>query len=123
MNFQKIVLTIAIIVLIIMLVVIGVTLSKSVNSETWPPIVGACPDYWVDLSGNGEACYNIKSLGTCNLPSSDQKNTMNFNSDPFTSDNGNCSKYRWANGCKVTWDGVSYGVPNPCNTSTDDSSS
>jgi hypothetical protein len=118
MNFQKIVLTVATVILIVLLVVIGVTLAKaSSDSESWPPIVGECPDYWVDLSGNGEQCLNSHSLGRCNLPTSEGKNTMNFNRAPFTGENGTCSKYKWANTCKVTWDGITSGVLNPCDTS------
>jgi hypothetical protein len=118
MNFQKIIITIAIIVLIILLVVIGVSLSKASYSETWPPIIGACPDYWVDLSGNGEACYNSHNLGTCLVSGPENKETINFNQAPYNSENGNCAKYKWANACKVTWDGITYGVKNPCDTTT-----
>ena len=101
-----------------MLVVIGIALSKSSSSETWPPVVGECPDYWVDMSGNGEACLNSHSLGRCNLPSANNKATMNFNKPPFTNDNGSCTKYKWASACKVTWDGITSGVKNPCDTTT-----
>jgi hypothetical protein len=114
MSFQKIVLIIAIIVLIIILVLIGVTLSKASYAESWPPVVGECPDYWVDLSGNGEACFNSHSLGVCNIPTTDNKATMNFNQAPYTGDNGTCSKYTWATNCKLTWDGITSGVKNPC---------
>ena len=106
MIFQKIVLTIATILLIVILVVIGVSLSKASVEDTWPPIVGECPDYWVDMSGNGEACFNSHSLGRCNIPSEGNANTMNFNQSPFTGDNGECSKYNWANTCQITWDGI-----------------
>ena len=120
MKFQKIILTIALIVLIILLVVIGVALSKAASSESWPPVVGDCPDYWVDLSGNGEACFNSHSLGRCNIPTEGEKGTMNFNQSPFTDENGECSKYKWANSCQVTWDGITSGVKNPCDTTTTD---
>lgn len=117
MFFQKIVLIVAIVILLILLVLIGISLSKSKYSESWPPIVGACPDYWVDLSGNGEGCYNKKGLGICNLPTLEDKNTMNFNVPPYnSSDSGPCSKYKWATACKVTWDGINSGVDNPCST-------
>lgn len=119
MNFQKIVLTIATVLLIVILVVIGLTLSKANVDENWPPIVGECPDYWVDMSGNGEACFNSHNLGKCNLPSSNNPNTMNFNQPPFTGANGNCSKYNWATKCGITWDGITSGVKNPCDTSSD----
>ena len=126
MNFQKIVLTMATILLIVILVVIGVSLSKASVEESWPPIVGECPDYWVDMSGNGEACFNSHSLGRCNIPGDPKvngnKNTMNFNQSPFTGDNGDCAKYNWATSCKITWDGITSGVKNPCDTSTTDTS-
>ena len=117
MNFQKTIITVAIVILIIMLVVIGMALSKASNSETWPPVIGECPDYWVDMSGNGEACLNTHSLGRCNIPSESNKATMNFNQNPFTGENGTCSKYKWATACQVTWDGITSGVKNPCDTS------
>ena len=120
MNFQKLILTVAIIILIITLVVIGLSLSKASSAQTWPPIVGECPDYWVDMSGNGEACLNSHSLGKCNLPSTGEKNTMNFNQSPFNNagSDGICAKYRWATGCNVTWDGITSGISNPCATTT-----
>jgi hypothetical protein len=123
MNFQKIVLTMATVLLITILVVIGIFLSKASIEQTWPPIIGECPDYWIDMSGNGEACFNSKSLGRCNIPSDSNLNTMNFNQSPFTGDNGNCSKYNWATSCKVTWDGITSGIKNPCDTTTNDTSS
>jgi hypothetical protein len=123
MNFQMIVLTVAIITLIITLVVIGLALSKASDAETWPPVVGTCPDYWLDMSGNGEECLNTHSLGRCNLPSESNKSTMNFNKSPFNTDSGNCAKYKWATSCQVTWDGITSGVKNPCDTSTQDTTS
>ena len=119
MNFQKLILTTATVVLIIILVMIGVSLSKSSVEENWPPIVGECPDYWIDMSGNGEACFNSHSLGRCNIPSKGNSNTMNFNQSPFTGSNGDCSKYNWATKCQITWDGITSGVKNPCDTSSE----
>jgi hypothetical protein len=114
-NFQKIVLTIAIVILLVVLVIIGVSLSRSKTaSTTWPPVVGKCPDFWVDLSGNGMSCFNEKSLGTCNIPTDSDKNTMNFNVAPYNTSEGNCAKFTWAKNCNVSWDGITYGASNPC---------
>jgi hypothetical protein len=115
-SFQKIVFIIATIFLTLFLVLIGLTLTNSSSSIGWPPIVGNCPDYWVDLSGNGSQCLNSQSLGTCAAykPTKNNQNTMNFNQPPFIGTNGNCAKYRWAQKCKLSWDGITYGVQNPC---------
>jgi hypothetical protein len=120
-GFQKIVLIIAIIVLIITLVFIGLVLVSS-SGETWPPLVPDCPDWWIaDGSGNNSKCINVKDLGVCPAQSGQKHQVMNFNSSMFTGDNGTCAKYTWANKCKVSWDGITYGVENPCNSTTTDS--
>ena len=123
MSFQSTILTIAIIVLIIVLILIGIMLSKSSNSAVdWPPIVGDCPDYWIDTSTgseeSGSACLNTKSLGTCNIPSRSSltPNNKDFSVAPFTGSNSTCAKYKWAKNCAVTWDGITSGIKNPCDT-------
>lgn len=113
-GFQKFILITAIIILIITLVVIGITLSKNGSSVQWPPLVPQCPDYWIlDGSGNDANCVNVKDLGTCKSVGSKHQ-TMNFNSSAFTGTDGACNKYNWATKCNVTWDGITYGVSNPC---------
>jgi hypothetical protein len=116
MNFQKSLLVISIIVLILVLIFIGLALSKSKQDIEWPPIVGKCPDYWVDLETDGKACFNKHKLGKCNIPERDNKNTKNFNEPPFNSSEELCAKYKWASSCGVTWDGITYGVKNPCDS-------
>jgi hypothetical protein len=117
-GFQKIVLIIAIIVLIVTLVFIGLLLGTS-SGETWPPLVPECPDWWIaDGSGNNTTCINVKDLGVCTAESGKKHQNMNFNSSPYTGDNGMCAKYQWADKCKVSWDGITYGVENPCNEDT-----
>jgi len=112
--FQKIILIAAVVILIINLLVIALALHKS-NKSNWPPIVPNCPDYWLsDGSGNNITCTNIKNLGVCKPPSGKKYLTMNFKNAPFTGANSNCAKYTWANNCKIAWDGVTYGVRNPC---------
>lgn len=116
-GFQKIILFAAIILLIITLIFIGVALSSS-SDITWPPTTPDCPDWWImDGSGNRATCINVQDLGTCPPESGDKHLTMNFNSPIFTGDNGLCAKYTWAKKCKLSWDGITYGVDNPCQTS------
>ena len=121
-GFKKIILFSAIIILIISLVLIGLALSYA-KDETWPPMVPSCPDYFeIDGSGNNATCVDIKDLTVdsgnevCQpLPGSNDKHLrVNFNTPAFTGTNGNCNKYNWANTCGVSWDGITYGVQNPC---------
>jgi len=123
-GFQKIVLYSAILILIIILIVVGIALSFAKN-ESWPPMVPKCPDYWtIDGSGNDAKCVNIKKLGTgCtdaiqSPDASDQTGKyykVNFNSSLYTGSQGPCRKYKWAHDtCKVSWDGITYGVDSPC---------
>ena len=118
MNFQSTVLLIAILLLIVCLILIGIALAKSKNLQQWPPIIGSCPDYWVDMSNNGAECVNIKDLGTCNSGVPAGKHLqMDFTVSPYVGQNAACSKYKWANGCGITWDGITSGVANPCDVS------
>jgi hypothetical protein len=117
-SFQKFVLFLAIIILIIVLVLIGYSLQKA-STSIWPPLVGECPDFWVDLSGNGSQCTNVKNLGngTCKPSGSQKYLTMDFTKPIFSGGNSLCAKYQWATNCGVTWDGITYGVSNPCDAS------
>jgi hypothetical protein len=116
-GFQKIVLYSAIIILIIALVVIGVSLSYA-KGETWPPMVPSCPDWWIiDGSGNNANCIDIKDLANEQCRGNNEGHLKkNFNTAQYTGSNGNCAKRTWANACGVSWDGITYGVINPCST-------
>jgi hypothetical protein len=110
-GFQKITLIIAIIILIVILIFIASALLSGRSNNAWPPIKSECPDWWIsDGSGNKSMCVNRKNLGSCN------SRKKNFNTSQFTGSNGLCAKYKWATGCKVSWDGITYGVPNPCDS-------
>jgi len=114
-SFQKLILLIATVILIITLVFIGISLHYSRKAVAWPPLVPECPDYWtVDGSGNNTTCINVKNLGTCPVPTGQEHLVMNFNTPTFSGKNALCSKYTWANNCGVSWDGITYGVDNPC---------
>jgi hypothetical protein len=113
-SFQKFVLFAAIIILIIALVFIGLALTYS-KDQKWPPMTPECPDYWlVDGSGNNTTCINMKDLGRCPPKAGDGHLRMDFNSPAFMGANGMCAKYKWAKRCGISWDGITYGVNNPC---------
>jgi len=123
-GFQTSIITGAVILLIIILILVGYALYMSTGEGKWPPIVGDCPDYWVDTSGNGSNCINVKYLGNPTSTSNyatcvGDKNTNNpvsidFSVSPYTGTNGICQKYTWANNCGATWDGITGTDINPC---------
>lgn len=120
-SFQSIVVVIAILLLIGCLIFIGIALVKTKKDADgqWPPIVGECPDYWIDSSGNGSNCINVRDLGTCKtggngVSPGGQHLAMNFTVAPYVGSAGTCAKYTWANNCGVTWDGITSGIVNPC---------
>ena len=141
MNFQKWIIVIFTIILVIILIYLGMNINKPDTSILWPPITANCPDYWADVNGNGTYCMATKDsntdgigVGVFNALSpptstyissstasgyvSDQTNTTttyNFAAAPYIGSNGLCEKYKWATTTGVAWDGITYGVTNPCN--------
>ena len=110
LSFQSLVIYLLITLLIIILVVVGINLHAAKKKTKWPPMVGDCPDYWFDAGEGGSKCtVNIDKVNLGNATS-----PMDFSKAPYTGENGACSKYRWANSRKVSWDGITYGVVNPC---------
>ena len=108
--FQKTCLIVAIVILLIILLVVASLLVA--NESKWPPETPECPDWWIsDGSGAKAICKNNRKLGSCG----DQK----FNTNKYTGDQGLCNKYKWAHKCGVSWDGVTYGIPNPCDSDSD----
>lgn len=112
-TFQKMTLMIAGILLIICIIIIVLIFLFPNTKQVWPPMVGNCPDYFVDIKGDGSNCVNSLSLGTCT-----ETETPDFSKNDFIGSGGNCAKYTWANKCGLTWDGITYGVQNPCTTSS-----
>ena len=101
-TFQNIVMTVAIIMLIICLILIGVALYNQKYTTAFPPVVADCPDYWLDKSdGDSSNCVNVKNLGKDSC-----SKTMDFSASTWTGENGPCNRSRWAKACDLTWDGV-----------------
>ena len=100
-TFQSIVMTIAIILLIISLIIVGISIYNTKYNVMFPPVIANCPDYWQDDSdGDASKCVNVKNLGTCDVQ------TMDFSTSMWTGNNGLCNKAKWAKACNLTWDGV-----------------
>lgn len=100
-NFQKIVLIIASVILILMLTIIGILIDRNEKKMKFPPVVPDCPDYWIDTSpDNSMKCENVKNLGSCN------EKVMDFSTSFWKGSEGNCRKYKYARKCNITWDGI-----------------
>ena len=64
LNFQRIVIIIAILMLIVTMIFIGYALSnQSTASGAWPPDKPLCPDFWT--VGTDGTCKNIKKVSNC----------------------------------------------------------
>ena len=96
-SFQKITLTVASVILILTLIILGVIIYNSRNSELFPPVLGNCPDYFEMRQKQGlDTCYNVHHLGNGNrrqcewfIPSDNIKAKKDF-----------------VKKCGLTWDGL-----------------
>lgn len=117
--FHTIVLSIAVIVLILILTVVGIMLgNKKYDNSVFPPIKNSCPDYWsVDANDPNKCVMNDKNKGKNNVWKAIDK-TPGYNnggssvdfSDPDWTKNGGtslCNTKEWANTYDISWDGVS----------------
>jgi hypothetical protein len=137
-TFQNYVFVTTLFCLLVALTITAVVL-KTTTSGSYPPTVDSCPDYWynsyydLDSSNNTVStcsgtqygccpdnktpksddagttcppskCYNVKNLGkggdVCNREMDFSKYTT-------------CQKQSWANGCNITWDGITN-ISNGC---------
>jgi hypothetical protein len=97
-NFQKALLLVAIIALILAILVSAYKLNSSVVSiagQSWPPVVAPCPDYW-DLSGVN--CINLSG-----------QNLGNDKARSIPVSAFGVNKKNWAKQYGVVWDGLTSG--------------
>ena len=111
MNFQKLVIVVALIVMLFMLTVIGYLLATNKSAKLFPPVSSQCPDYWISKDNE---CTNPKNLGNSTPGCKGPKNFINNN---FKGHNGDCLKAKWANSCGLTWQGLTTN-PKVCNSNT-----
>lgn len=108
MNFYKLIAVITIILLIISLAFIGVAMYNSSNKVLFPPNIGNCPDFYKPTdSTNIYKCtrmYNSNNQSdTCKEFDGTDENYKNPGMGPSS---GLCEKKKWAQGCNVSWDGI-----------------
>lgn len=118
----------ATVALILILIFVGVLLSKGDTNAAFPPSYGMCPDYWeIDASSNKCLIPNIK---TTKLNIGNMYDEVEILKDAITytpgygydiSNNvitqyidfsdpkwkGQCDKKKWANENGIVWDGIS----------------
>ena len=132
--FRMVVLTIAVVVLIVLLIFIGILLSKGGSNQAWPPTYNTCPNYWL-TAVDGSGCMVPKNLGAnslnvgtiygnlpSNLPGEGESLTTKFvnynNPNAYVADpkgdyialdkfSGMCQKQCWSNQFNIVWDGIS----------------
>lgn len=114
LNFQKIVLIIAITILIVSLVFIGIQIKQSKSKEVWPPMVPQCPDFWVVDPKTGY-CKRTDKAPTREC---DVSTGINFTEGEYAGTGGACAKRTWANTCNIAWEGITYGTKDPCNNAS-----
>ena len=118
----------ATVALILILIFVGVLLSKGDTNAAFPPSYGMCPDYWeIDASSNKCLIPNIKTtkLNIGNMYDEGEilKDAITYTpgygydisnnvitqyidfSDPKWK--GQCDKKKWANENRIVWDGIS----------------
>jgi hypothetical protein len=107
MTFQKTVLIIALVLLILSLVIVGVLIKSAATTAKFPPEVSTCPDYFKVQNQNGTIhCTNPLSLGSC------PTGLTPIIGNDMDSRVANCKKSR---GCGVTWDGLTSATANQGN--------
>jgi len=96
--FQKNVVVVACVLLIVAIAFIGWMLSDGESGSLWPPSVSNCPDYWEDSAGDGSSCMNVKRIGKCgNGP---------YNFTGWNAPSKACSAKGMMDKCNLTWDGI-----------------
>jgi hypothetical protein len=112
-TFQRSVLFVAVVVFLGVMLLSFYSI-QSKPSEQWPPVVPKCPDYWV-YDDKLKKCVDEHNLSSCPPAAGEAHVAMDFDTPLFSDP---CNKYKWARNCGVTWDGITYGVQNPCNPTT-----
>lgn len=108
MNFQRIVLTIAGVLLLGFLAAVIYSMLKANTHGDWPPVISNCPDGWV-MDSNGKTCKNTNNLKSATSCSGE----VDFTAPKYLGQSGLCEKNKWSVACGVNWDGISNN-PSAC---------
>ena len=119
-KFNKMVLMVASILLILGLIIIGIIIARTLAEEVFPPVVTDCPDYW-------NVAYNSANQVECrhnqiNSGKADPSYCRNYPTSRFGVSGSSdadilCEKSKWAKECNIHWDGITNN-PKACTNTT-----
>ena len=116
-GFEKKVLIIAGIILVVSLVLVLIFILMSKGNQKYPPVESECPDYWeLEPDPNDEKkhlCKNVKGLGE-GWSGQSTEETIDPNTREFQGVDGLCNKQNWARQHNVTWEGVTEPTKDAC---------
>lgn len=114
-EFNKIVLIVATIVLILMLILLYIFLSKTLFEDSYPPIISDCPDYWdISLNADGEKiCIDNLKINSGSKIDCKSSSISMFKNNGTNKNEVMCEKNKWAKDCNITWDGITNNTT-PC---------
>ena len=111
MQFQKTVLIIALVVLVISVIIIAAILDQAEGKKKWPPEEGSCPPYYklgtsIKDDPSSIACIQQDPERLIGRAKDDRENCATFK---LINENGKpktrADKKAWVERCKVKWDG------------------
>jgi len=124
-QFQRVVIGLAIVIFLSIIAFLLYMLFSTATKGTWPPTEQNCPDYYIDVAGDGSMCRGVtglafqtkltpaKTIGTVTIAADGCTGISGMNAAGFVSGSGAyprlCAKNTMAAACGATWDGVTYG--------------
>jgi hypothetical protein len=96
MDFYTIVSISAILLLIISLTTIGVVITNSMSTKTFPSYINPCPDYWTLSADNTKCIRNNINVGTTNMK-------QDLVLSKYATLEQKCG---WSSNYNVKWDGI-----------------
>jgi hypothetical protein len=109
-NFNRTVLLVASVLLILGLIIIGFFIVKSVEDSAYPPIISDCPDYWnvsYDSVTQSKKCQNNSINSGVNTTRCRNYPLSEFTATGTSVNDVICAKNKWAKSCNIQWDGIS----------------
>lgn len=100
MNFQEIVIYVALIIMILALIVVFMMLYYSSDKNQFPPVIGKCPDFFV-INSTGK-CVNYAGIGN---PTYGGGEGIAQQTDPLTPEAA-CNLRNELLTNRQTWDGI-----------------